>query len=121
MNFSVSVSTSINSIGFSLDQEFHETETGLAFIESATISLETGGIQTVTYPVDAEFIGLISDSPFTGVLYTLNVENAAPPRFGEIFGAAAADIPQPGSLAMAGLGLIGLGFARRGRLDEKVG
>jgi hypothetical protein len=85
---------------------------------SAVLSVFSGATALGSVSVQAnmndyvdQFIGLSSDTPFDRV--TIDYGNAGLYTYIDDFRLGSANVPEPTSLALFGLGLSGLGFSRR--------
>ena len=89
-----------------------------------------GGTESVTVqvnmgPLVSDSISLPQNAPFTTYQYTFSVaaptavnlsfEGAGGDNFGMLLDNVSVSVPEPGTLALLGLGLVGAGLARRRR------
>lgn len=84
--------------------------------DSRTTSIVIDGVATPIPNLNGGFWGLTSDTPFTSLLLRLTA--GAADGFGiddVVYTSGASTVPEPGTLALLGLGLAGLAVARKRR------
>lgn len=79
--------------------------------DSRTTSFLIDGVQLDIPYLDSEFFGFVSDTAFSANFLTLTSGGAD--GFGMDNLVYAASVPEPGTLALLGLGLAGIGFSRK--------
>ena len=99
--YGVGLATSTTAIGFRF---------GAFTGEMIDIVLQNGSVLTQAAPVDALFLGLVSDTPISGIVFrsagVLNLDIIG-------FTIGSADIPEPVPLAVLGCAMAGLCLTRR--------
>ncbi len=82
--------------------------------DSRTTSIFIDGLQIDIPALTGGFFGFVSDTAFNSNLLALTAGSAD--GFGMdnlVYASQSSSVPEPGSLALLGLGLAGIGFARR--------